>query len=290
MATVGDRYSQQLTASGGSGSGYSFTTGSTLPTGLTLTTLGLLSGTPSSTTGSPFTVVVTVTDSNDATGSQSYTVTVNPAIMLSPSTLPTPTVGNFYSQQLTASGGSGSGYVFTSGTLPPGLTLSASGLLSGTPTTVSGVVFTVDVTVTDGDGGTGSMNYVLTVKELSEAGGIVSSLPQTFYGENVVLTATFTATRRHGPDDRHRRLLRRHDLSGHRAADRRGRSQGTASLPTSALTVGNHVIQAIYSGDVNYSGATSETPVSVLVVPATTSTTLTSRPRPRERSSPPTSS
>ena len=50
---------------------------------------------------------------------------------------------------------------------------------------------------------------------------------------------------------------------------------GQSSLPTTALSVGNHIITAIYSGDVNYSSATSETPVSVQVVPTVTSTTLT---------------
>ena len=43
---------------------------------------------------------------------------------------------------------------------------------------------------------------------------------------------------------------------------------------TTTLSVGNHTIQANYSGDVNYAPATSDTPVSVQVAPATTSTTL----------------
>ena len=90
-------------------------------------------------------------------------------LALSPPTLPVPTVGNSYSQQLTASGGSGTGYVFSSGTLPPGLTLSPSGLLSGTPLAASGAIFTVDVTVTDSESGTGGLNYVLTVKAASQA-------------------------------------------------------------------------------------------------------------------------
>ena len=50
---------------------------------------------------------------------------------------------------------------------------------------------------------------------------------------------------------------------------------GTSSLPTSSLSVGNHIITAVYSGDARYSAATVETPVSVEVVAAVTSTTLT---------------
>src|SRR5450631_4148652 len=56
-------------------------------------------------------------------------VTINAAI------LPSAKVGVAYSQQLTATGGTGT-YIWSvvSGSLPPGLTLSNSGLLSGTAT------------------------------------------------------------------------------------------------------------------------------------------------------------
>ena len=77
---------------------------------------------------------VTVTDSISATGDLSYSITVDPAITMSPSTLPVLTVGDSYSQQLTASGGSGTGYSFAATGVPDGLTLSSTGLLSGTPT------------------------------------------------------------------------------------------------------------------------------------------------------------
>ena len=44
---------------------------------------------------------------------------------MSPATLPVLTVGDSYSQQLTASGGSGTGYSFTATGVPAGLTLAA---------------------------------------------------------------------------------------------------------------------------------------------------------------------
>ena len=66
MATVGDKYSTQLTATGGSGAGYKFTEVD-LPAGLTLSSSGLLSGTPTTATGSPFFFTVTVTDSKGGT-------------------------------------------------------------------------------------------------------------------------------------------------------------------------------------------------------------------------------
>ncbi|MEO8595981.1 MAG: IPT/TIG domain-containing protein, partial [Candidatus Solibacter sp.] len=60
-------------------------------------------------------------------------------------------VGTAYSQTLAANGGSGP-YTWSvaSGSLPPGLTLSASGVISGTPTTPGAYMFTVRVTGSDG--------------------------------------------------------------------------------------------------------------------------------------------
>jgi CSLREA domain-containing protein len=67
-------YSQTITASP-SGS-YTFTVSSgALPDGLTLTTTGLLQGTP--TAPGPFNFTFTATDNNSCTGSQAYTVNIN---------------------------------------------------------------------------------------------------------------------------------------------------------------------------------------------------------------------
>lgn len=85
-----------------------------------------------------------------------------PAITISPATLPPATEGIPYSQQLTASGGVAP-YVFTvtSGVLPAGLTMPASGLISGTPTTAGAAAFTVRAT--DASGCFQELPYVLTV-------------------------------------------------------------------------------------------------------------------------------
>ena len=119
---------------------------------------------------------------------------VNTSITLSPTTLPVATVGDAYSQQLTASGGSGTGYSFAATGLPAGLSLTTTGLLSGTPATAVGSPFLVDVSVTDGDGGTGSRTYTLSVgKSQAISGDVDASAPQVYFGQEVTLTATFTA-------------------------------------------------------------------------------------------------
>ena len=120
-------------------------------------------------------------------------LTVNQAIIISPSTLPVATLGAAYSQQLTASGGSG-GFTFSATGLPPGLSLSTVGLLSGTPTTSLGIPYNLNVTLTDSDSETASRAYPLTVLAATASGAVDSSLAESFYGEMVTLTATFTAT------------------------------------------------------------------------------------------------
>jgi hypothetical protein len=163
VATVNDAYSRQLAAAGGSGTGYSFAlaSGSSLPAGLTLTSAGLLSGTP--TASGKFTFTVLVTDSNGATAKKTYTLTIDPAILIGPTSLPPAQVGQPYSQKLTASGGSGIGYKFTAGGLPSWLKLSSTGLLSGTPPGGSASSVTFTVTVTDSKQGTVSEQYTLTI-------------------------------------------------------------------------------------------------------------------------------
>ena len=85
-----------------------------------------------------------------------------PVITLSPSTLPNGTIGAAYSQTIVASGGAPP-YVFTvtSGTLPPGLTLTPTGLLAGTPTTAG--TFTFTVRATDANGCFGSIAYTIVI-------------------------------------------------------------------------------------------------------------------------------
>ena len=197
------------------------------------------------------------------------------AINIGPLTLPVATVGVAYSQQLTASGGTGIGYTFTATGLPDGLSLSALGLLSGTPTTATGLPFMVNVIVTDSGGGTGNRNYALMLKAETISGVIVTSLPQTYYGQDVTLTATFTATPAGSAPMTGLVAFYDGDVYlGTEPLIAAGDPSGTSNLSTSSLSVGNHIISAIYSGDANYSTATVDYPVAVKVIQAVTSTTL----------------
>lgn len=156
---AGVPYSQTITASGGTAP-YSFAvTAGALPPGLTLSVGGLLSGPPTAT--GAYTFTVTATDAAGCPGSRIYTFTVTcPTITIAPATLPAATIGVAYNQTITTSGGTAP-YTFavTAGALPPGLTLSSGGLLSGTPTTDG--VFNFTITATDSAGCQGSRPYSL---------------------------------------------------------------------------------------------------------------------------------
>ncbi len=168
--TVGSPFQDQETATGGHGGPYTFAVGTgTLPAGLTLNpTTGQITGTP--TTAGPYSFTVKATDSGGDTGSQPYAGTVNTAIVVSPPTLPTTTVGSPFHDQETATGGSGGPYTFTvtTGTLPSGLTLNpTTGQITGTPTTAGPYTFTITATASGGDTGSepysGTVNPAITV-------------------------------------------------------------------------------------------------------------------------------
>src|ERR1039457_6303666 len=134
-----------------------------LPPGLTLNSTGQLSGTPT-TAGTFNAVVVTVTDSSvpPQTAQNTYTITIAPQRPLTlsrASPLPSGGVGSFYSENLSVSGGTGSGYNWsvTAGALPIGLSLSSGSCfgavcqISGKPTTAGQSSFTMQVTDSGGD-------------------------------------------------------------------------------------------------------------------------------------------
>jgi len=151
-----------ITGSGGVGGPYTFSaTG--LPNGLTLSTSGVLSGTPTQSGTFPYTV--TVTDSVGNTGTVNCSVTVAPppsaACAVFTGTLVqgvaiTPTA------PLAGSGGVGGPYTFSATGLPAGLTMASNGVISGTPT-VSGGPFSYTVTVTDSAGNKGTVSCSVTI-------------------------------------------------------------------------------------------------------------------------------
>jgi hypothetical protein len=103
---------------------------------------------------------------------------------------------------------------------------------------------------------------------------LTSSLNPSTYGQPVILTAVVTAGNGPPPDGETVTFMKGTTVLGTGAL--RG---GSASFTTSALPVGTNFIQAVYVGDANLAGSTSNT-VKQVVNKATTTTTLVSSQNP----------
>ena len=171
--TVGIAYSYSLQASGGSSPyTWSQTSGGPMPPGVTLSSTGMFSGTPTKAgTFGPY--VFQVTDASNTTASSpslSLTIGTN-TLTVTTTSLPAGVVGTLYSATLTASGGTPP-YTWnetSGGSLPPGLSLTSAGAISGTPTAAG----------TFGP-------YVFTVTDSSNTTAVSSSLSITVTGTAAV--------------------------------------------------------------------------------------------------------
>ena len=121
--------------------------GGSLPTGLSLSTNGLLNGSASVTGTYTFMLQATDNFNGGNFGRRQFQLIVTPLNDPANFTLPFGNVGTSYSQNLAAAVTGASGAVSaslqTGSYLPPGLSLSSAGLLSGTPTATGQVNFTV---------------------------------------------------------------------------------------------------------------------------------------------------
>jgi Putative Ig domain len=203
--TVNIAYNQTITPANGTGSltfAVSKITG-TIP-GLNLPTSGtsalVITGTPTATGTEAFTVMAT--DAVGATGSRDYTIIVNPGVQFPTASLAVWTANLAgYSQTLSAVGGTAP-FTFgvASGSLPPGLTLSASGLLSGTPTDSGSFNFTV--TATDAASASASQTFSVVINPavsiatatLQNWTANVSNYQETFSASGGTGSLTFSAT------------------------------------------------------------------------------------------------
>ncbi|MCX6538475.1 MAG: IPTL-CTERM sorting domain-containing protein [Acidobacteria bacterium] len=201
--TVGVAYSQTITGSGGTAP-YTFSvTAGTLPAGLTLTSAGVLAGTP--TTAGTSTVTIRGTDANGCVATLAYTMLIAtqpgcPVITLLPATLPNGALGVAYNQTITGSGGTAP-YTFkiTSGALPAGLILTSNGVLAGTPTSV-GTSSSVTIRGTDANGCFAELAYtiiipcpVITLAPATLPNGTVGvAYSQTITGSGGTAPYTFT--------------------------------------------------------------------------------------------------
>jgi hypothetical protein len=188
-ATAGAAYGPvTLTQTGGVGAVTYAVTAGAMPTGVSLTTAGVLTGTPTVT--GTFSFTVTATDANGCTGTRAYTLVVEcPVITVTPATLPGGTTGIAYSQSVGSTGGVGaSTYTIGLGALPAGLLLDgATGAITGTPTAAGTFNFTV--VATDGNGCMGSQAYTVVIvcpTITVGPGALANGTVGTAYGQTVL--------------------------------------------------------------------------------------------------------
>ena len=155
-------YTATVAATGGVGS-YTFSS-TGLPSGLSISVDGVISGTPAR--AGSFAVTVQATDLGDRTGARNYTLIIDPApLMITTASPLSDVVMNAPIQpgvQFAAIGGTPP-YTFsvTSGALPGGTTLASSGLFAGTPTQQG--IYRFSVTAADSSGMTVAKPFVITV-------------------------------------------------------------------------------------------------------------------------------
>jgi len=141
-------YRDQVVATGGTSPyTWSLTSGS-LPSGLTLlASSGVISGTPTSQESSTFTVAVKDSSPVKQTQARSLTIIINAPLVVTTTTLTKATPNANYSATLYAAGGVGAlTWALLSGTLPSGMSLSSSGLISGVSTVSGTAIFIAQVT------------------------------------------------------------------------------------------------------------------------------------------------
>jgi hypothetical protein len=169
---TGKAYSLQIKGRDGTGCVpyVTFRVNGTLPTGLTMTSSGLISGTPTQQGEWTFWIIMQDIPSwqggvfwcaDDVSTEKQFSITIQQGLQIvqRQSTLTAGQLNTPYSLQFSATGGNPT-WTVSSGALPAGLTLSSTGLLSGTPTAQGDYSF--KITATDGNR-TDTQTYTMSV-------------------------------------------------------------------------------------------------------------------------------
>jgi uncharacterized protein (TIGR03437 family) len=179
--TVGTRYLIALQGAGGiTPYTWSLSLGA-LPPGLTLDNSGILTGVP--TAAGTFNLGIQLDDAYSLAALDSavkrFTLTIVAPLQITTTSLPAGAKGVPYQLQLQATGGTTPlQWSLLSGSLPAGLALSTTGLISGTPT-VSGT-FNITVKVLDANNLSDQKAYTLTIADAGNVGPFTSVHGATF--------------------------------------------------------------------------------------------------------------
>jgi hypothetical protein len=296
VAVVGTPYTTTLTALGGKAPlTWSLAPGSLLPTGLTLSPAGVISGSPSASGDFTFTAqVVDSTQGTPQTASQTFSLTItarttSTTVSVTPSTVvvgqPTSmlvTVTDTQSGTVSAPTGTvaltgtpaGSGLSASTCTLATSGAGSANCTVPATPTAAGSYTMGANFTATSVHLTSGATTG-LTVGKASTSVGLSSNTNPSVWGQAVTLTAavsvtspgagapTGTVTFSDGAT-----VLGTGNVSG-----------GIASVTVSTLSVASHSLTAAYGGDASFNASTSPA-LAQQVGKASSQTSVTLSPNP----------
>jgi hypothetical protein len=191
--TVGHTASFSVTATGTAPLRYQWNKNGAAVSGATSATY-TTPATTSADNGTQFNVVVSNAAGSVTSNAATLTVTSASTVTITTTSLPNGTVQVAYSATLQATGGT-TPYTWSvaSGSLPAALTLSASGGISGTPTTAGTSSFTIQVA--DSAGNKASAGFTITISS-GTGGGTMPSFGHVFIvvGENSAYGQTYSAT------------------------------------------------------------------------------------------------
>jgi len=185
--TVGTLGSFTVTATGYPAPTFSET--GALPSGVTLSTAGVLSGTPAAGTGGAYNISITASNSAGTSAAQSFTLTVDQAPAITSGAGTTFVIGTAGSFTVTATGYPAPTFSET-GALPSGVTLSTAGVLSGTPAAGTAGTYTLTVTASNGVGTNAAQSFILTVGQVP----VITSANKATFTVGTAGTFMVTAT------------------------------------------------------------------------------------------------
>jgi hypothetical protein len=188
-------------------------------------------------------VVATYSGNQDLVGSTSGPTGVD---VIDPVTIGTPlpggTVGTAYSAVVPHTGGEPVTFAVTGASLPPGLTLSSSGTLSGTPTAAGVFAFTITAT---NPVSSASQAFNLTIAKAATALTLTSSANPATFGGAIRFTATISGNPSGG--------FVQFTVDGQALGGPVAVASGTATSPAvSSLGTGSHSVTAAYTGNDSY--------------------------------------
>ncbi len=174
---------------------WSLAPGSSLPPGMELVQTGgpnqaQLRGTLTTPGAWTFTIQVTDSAGSPNLGRRTYVLTVTPLVFQNSGNLINAAVGGAYGRQFTVTGGTGP-YTWSLApysSLPNGMTLSSTGLLSGVPTLAGNYGFSIVATDATGQSFTFGVSLTVDALNITTAGALPTGVQNTAYSVTLGVT------------------------------------------------------------------------------------------------------